>query len=107
MSLVQETTLMRPSLPTLIQFGFFVFWLMNITMGLLENFFIIFIIMVCIGGLWGTSYTNFLYLANAKVRLSCDMNLSYYERELTLNILLIASDVGIFAATLLSFILKT
>ena len=74
--------------------------------GAISNFFMIFMVMVLVGGLWGTSYTNFLYLANAKINLSCDMGLTYYERELTLNILLIASDLGIFAAELLAFALK-
>ena len=62
--------------------------------------------MLFIGGLWGTSYTNFLYLANAKINLPCDMGLAYYERELALNILLIASDLGSFAANLIAFFLK-
>ena len=66
----------------------------------------IFALMVLVGGLWGTSYTNFLYLANAKINRDYDMGLSYYERELTLNILLIASDLGVFIAELLAFILK-
>ena len=67
----------------------------------------IFTIMVFVGGLWGTSYTNFLYLANARINRSCDMGLNYYERELTLNVLLIASDLGIFIAELLAFLLKS
>ena len=91
----------------MIQFGFFVFWLINLVFGVIENLFLTFLFMMLIGGLWGASYTNFLYLANAKIKLSCDMGLTYYERELTINILLIASDFGMFVAILLAFILKS
>ena len=97
----------RPNLPTMIQFGFFCFWLANVWLGAIQDFLLIFIVMVFVGGLWGTSYTNFLYLANAKLSLSCDMGLTYYERELTLNVLLIASDLGFFFAELLAFTLKS
>ena len=93
-------------MPTVIQFGFFVFSFVNFIFGVIENFFLMFIVMMLVGGLWGASYTNFLYLASAKIKLDCDMGLDYYERELTLNILLIASDVGMFVATLLAFVLK-
>ena len=82
------------------------FWLVNVLFDVAEDFFIVFLVMIFVGGLWGTSYTNFIYLANAKISLSCDMGLTYYERELTLNILLMASDVGMFLAMILSFILK-
>ena len=106
MAYVQEITLMRPSLPTIIQLGFFIFWLINATLSFVENFSLIFLIMMAIGGLRGTEFTNFLYLANAKVKLPCDMNLMYYERELTVNILLVASDIGNFFATISAFYLK-
>lgn len=46
----------------------------------------------------GTSYTNFLFLATTKTNLDCDMNLSYYERELVVNLLLISNDLGLFFA---------
>ena len=107
MSIVQKIIFQRPTLPTIIQFGFFVFWFINLVFGVIENFFLTFLVMMLVGGLWGASYTNFLYLANAKIKLGCDMGLTYYERELTINILLIASDIGVFAAILLAFILKS
>ena len=107
MSIVQEIIFWRPTLPTIVQFGFFVFWFANVIFGVIENFFLTFLVMMLVGGLWGACYTNFLYLANAKIKLSCDMGLTYYERELTLNILLIASDFGMFVAILLAFILKS
>ena len=94
-------------MPTIVQFGFFVFSFFNLIFRLIEDFILTFIFMMLVGGLQGACYTNFLYLANAKIKLSCDMGLTYYERELALNILLIASDVGMFAAILLAFILKS
>ena len=47
-----------------------------------------------------------MYLANAKLKLPCDMNLSYYERELTVNMLLAASDLGNLLAIGLTVALK-
>jgi hypothetical protein len=38
----------------------------------------------------GTAYSNFLYLANTRTKLDCDFKLHYTERELTVNLLLIA-----------------
>lgn len=99
--------MMRPTLPTAIQAGFFVFWLVNVSLNIVDDFFFIFLICVAIGGLQGTEYTNFLYLANAKiVSLPCDMGLDYYERELTVNILLMASDLGKLVSLSLTIILK-
>lgn len=98
---------MRPSLPTAIQLGFLVFWMFNATFSFVEDFILLFMICVVIGGLQGTEYTNFLYLANAKiVSLPCDMGLDYYERELTVNMLLMASDLGKLVSTALIVILK-
>ena len=98
MSWVQPLTLRRPTLPTIIQLGFFAFWIFNASLNLIENIFVITIVMLCVGGLYGTDYTNFLYLANAKLELDCDMGLHYYERELTVNMLLLASDIGYLIA---------
>jgi hypothetical protein len=51
----------------------------------------------------GTSYTNFLFLACTKTNLDCDMQLSYYERELVVNLLLISFELGNFIASSFSF----
>ena len=106
MAYVQTIILMRPSLPTIIQACFFVLWLLNVIYRPVHNFIVIFIIMIAIGGLRGAAYTNFLYLANAKVNLPCDMDLIYYERELAVNMLLMASDIGKLFAFTCSFQLK-
>ena len=97
---------MRPSLPTAIQAFFFVFWILKVNYSFADNFVPIFLICVAIGGLQGTEYTNFLYLANAKMEPPCDMGLDYYERELTVNVLLMASDLGKLLSITLSVVLK-
>ena len=51
MSYVQIITMMRPNLPTVIQFGFFCFWLAIVWLGAVHDFLIIFIVMVFVGGL--------------------------------------------------------
>ena len=53
----------------------------------------------------GTSYTNFLFLANTKTNLPCDMRLNYYERELVVNLLLLANDFGQLFAQVISFVI--
>jgi hypothetical protein len=52
----------------------------------------------------GTAYTNFFYLANTRTNLECDFNLHYTERELTVNMLLFANDLGIFFAGIIGFL---
>ena len=87
---------------------FFGFWVANIYYDLLVNFEGIFLVNVAIGGLLGSSYLNFLYLANANFdeHLNVDMGLHFYERELTVNLLLIASDMAKLLALWVSFWLK-
>ena len=106
MAILQTITLMQPGLPTLIQAFFFCFWLVNINLRIITDFSVVFLLMMASGGLQGTVYTNFLYLANAKVALPCDMNLIYYERELTVVLLLAVSDLGHTLALALSLALK-
>ena len=63
--------------------------------------------MTAVGGLLGTDFTNFMYLANAKLSKEVgDMGIMYYERELTVNLLLAANDAGILLALTLSYTLK-
>jgi hypothetical protein len=54
----------------------------------------------------GTAYTNFFYLANVRTNLPSDFNLHYTERELTVNLLLLAYDLGIFFAGIIGFIIQ-
>ena len=107
MAYVQKIVFVRPTLPTIVQLGFFVFWVVNISYQLVSNFFVIFLLMTAVGGLLGTDFTNFMYLANAKLSKEVgDMGIMYYERELTVNLLLAANDAGILLALTLSYTLK-
>ena len=94
-------------MPTIVQACFALFWVFNIAYNIIDNFVVVFIIMMAVGGLWGSEYTNFLYLANATFEeLPCDMKLKMIERELTVNLLLAATDLGNLFAVVLTFVLK-
>jgi hypothetical protein len=67
------------------------------------DFYPVFFFLVWCGFPGGTAYSNFLYLANTRTNLDCDFNLHYTERELTVNLLLISNDLGVFFAGALAF----
>ena len=54
----------------------------------------------------GTAYSNFLYLANTRTNLECDFNLHFTERELTVNLIFLANDLGIFFAGVIGFLIQ-
>jgi hypothetical protein len=72
----------------------------------ITDFYVIFFWTVYVGAMEGTSYTNFLFLAVTSTTLSCDMKLNYSERELVVNMLLLAQDLGGFFATFLCFAIQ-
>ena len=80
-----------------------VLWIANLHFRAVTDFNIIFVWSMWVGCQAGTDYTNFLFLANTKTNLPCDMNLNYYERELVINLLLISNDLGLFFAAVLTF----
>ena len=115
MATVQPIACRMPTTLTLLQLGFCLFWIVNDTMQLIKLFPVLFLVMSIIGGLSGASFTNFLYLANIQIisnkdgeseEASMDMGLTYYERELTINVLLMASDLGRLLAAVLTISLK-
>jgi len=69
-----------------------------VTYGAVDNFFIVFAWMMFVGGIAGSQFLNFLFLAVAKTTHKNDMNLNFYERELVVNLILIAYDIGAFYA---------
>ena len=104
LSSLQQVTLEYPMVPTLFQLLNFSFWTVNLLLGFpVANFNFIFLWTLWVGCQGGTSYTNFLFLANTKTNLNCDMRLSYYERELCCNLLLVAQDLGVFFAAVIGF----
>ena len=50
--------------------------------------------MTLIGGLYASSLTNFMFLANAKTDLHVDLNLKISEREMVVNMLICANYMG-------------
>lgn len=95
--------MMYPWLPTVSQLINLVGWLANLRYGFCENASLLFIWSGWVGFHYGTSYTNFLFLACARTNLSCDMHLNYYERELVVNLLLISDSIGSFLSGALTF----
>ena len=89
-STLHSSLLTRAYTPTLLQLVNLVLWLFNLKFGFLTSFYPCFFFMLWCGLPGGTAYSNFLYLANTRTKLDCDFKLHYTERELTVNLLLIA-----------------
>ena len=66
------------SMPLILQTINVLLWLINIQYVLVTNLWITFIWMVYIGGLYGSSFTNFIFLANAKTDLHADLRLKIH-----------------------------
>lgn len=93
---VTAISLMYPFMPVIFQFICSCLWLLNVWTWFVQDLRLLFIWMMFIGGLSGASFTNFLFLANAKTDLFCDLKLNIYERELVVNLMLMSDDLGQF-----------
>lgn len=102
-STIHSSVLSKASTPTLVQLFNLIFWVFNLKYSLVTNFYLVFFILVWCGFPGGTAYSNFFYLANTRTNLPCDFGLHYTERELTVNLLLFANDLGIFFAGVIGF----
>ena len=91
---VQANSLNYPFVPTIALGLNALLWAINLWLGFVQNTFLLFLWMMVIGGLRQVSFINFLFLANAKTNLPCDLNLEIYDRELTVNLFLISYDIG-------------
>ena len=98
MTTVSTATVNRPWFPTVFQALNVALWTINVSYGLVDDFIAIFIWMMFVGALAGTEFVTFLFLAVAKTNLEHDMHLNFYERELVVNLLLMAYDLGTFYA---------
>lgn len=105
-STLHSSILSKAYTPTLAQSINFVIWIYNLKYEFLTDFYQTFFFLVWCGFPGGTAYSNFFYLANTRTSLSCDFRLHYTERELTVNLLLFANDLGIFFAGILGFIIQ-
>ena len=93
---VTAISLMFPHMPVIFQFINTCLWLLNVLTWFVTDIRLLFIWMMFIGGLSGASFTNFLFLANARTDLFCDLGLNIYERELVVNLMLMSDDLGQF-----------
>lgn len=105
-STIHSKILSHAYAPTLFQMVNCFFWIYNLQYELVSSFYPVFFILVWVGVQGGTAYTNFFYLANTRTNLACDFNLHYTERELTVNMLLFANDLGIFFAGIIGFMVQ-
>ena len=83
-----------PSMPAILQLLNVILWFLNVQYSVVTSIWPTFIWMMLVGGLYGSSMTNFMFLANAKTDLFTDMNLHIREREFVVNSLLIANYMG-------------
>ena len=91
-----------PGVPFLLQLINVILWGINIKYRIVTNLWVTFIWMTLVGGIYGTSNTNFIFLANAKTDLYVDLNLKYNQRELVVNSLIIANYMGQFFALVIT-----
>ena len=93
---VTAISLAYPFMPVVLQSINTILWLLNVMTWFVQDIRLLFIWMMFIRGLSGASFTNFLFLANAKTDLFCDLGLNIYERELVVNLMLMSDDLGQF-----------
>jgi len=103
LSTIQSISMQYPWLPTSFQCLNFILWIWNLKVKFCTDIAWLFVWCMWIGVHAGTSYTNFLFLACTKTNMDCDMQLNYYERELVVNLLLMAFNLGPFLAGAFSF----
>eukprot|EP00347_Sterkiella_histriomuscorum_P003594 403363688 len=105
-STLHSKILSRSYTPTLAQLVNITFWIYNIKYEVMTEFYPTFFFMIWCGFPSGTAYSNFFYLANTRTNLDCDFDLHFTERELTVNLLFLANDLGIFFAGIIGFIIQ-
>jgi len=101
-STLHSSILSKSYTPTLAQLVNLTIWTYNLQYQLFTSFYPVFFFMIWCGFPGGTAYSNFLYLANTRTNLDCDFQLHYTERELTVNLLMISNDLGVFFAGIIT-----
>ena len=102
-STLHSSILSRASTPTIVQVVNMCLWVLNCKYQVVTDFYCVFFIMIWCGFPGGTAYSNFFYLANSRTNLDCDFHLHYTERELAVNLLFLANDLGILLAAVIGF----
>ncbi len=86
---------------TLLQAINFLFFLFNTIFLFLENFYVMFVLMIWVGLMAGCSYVNVMYQILESTKLMQN------EKELALTITTVGNDIGILLASLVSLVLTT
>lgn len=89
----------RVEIMTILQVINFMFWLLNTCFLFLEDFYVMFVIMVWVGLMGGGSYVNVMY------QILESPNLKRNEKELALTLTTVCNDIGVLSASLLSLLL--
>ena len=85
-----------PSFPVLCQLLNVIAWIINLYFNLVHNLWVTFFWTMIVGGLYASSLSNFMFLANAKTDLYADLQLKIHQREFVVNMLLTANYMGQF-----------
>lgn len=84
---------------TALQLINYIFWLFNTIYLFVENFYVLFVIMIWVGLMGGASFVNVMYLILESPKLAKT------EKELALTLTSICDDIGILTASLISLLL--
>ena len=85
---------MHPRLPVQLLFLVTLCLALNMVIGVVTHVYLLILVAFTVGALQGCFYTSFIFLALAKTDLPCDLNLHFLERELVLNLMLMAQVLG-------------
>ena len=86
---------------TILQGINFLFFLLNTIFLFIENFYIMFLLMIWVGLMAGSSYVNVMYQILESPKLMQN------EKELALTITTVGNDLGILLASIVSVILTS
>ena len=87
-----------PQVPFLLEIVNAIFWMFNLKHTIITNIPITCLWLALTGAIQVTPSTNFMFLAIAKTDLYSDLDLKVKQREMVVNMLVIASSLGKFLA---------
>lgn len=89
----------RVEIITLLQFANLIFWVFNTFFLFVQSYSVLFVIMILVGVMGGTSYVNVMYLILESDKLKKN------QKELALTLSTAGNDFGILTASVLSLII--
>ena len=90
----------RTWIVTTLQLANFMFFLLNAFYLFCDQIYVLFVLMVWVGCMGGTSYVNVIY------KIQRSTKLKRTEKELAVMILMVFNDVGILSASILALVLS-